>query len=43
MLWDWMTVPEFLDSLARIPKAVNVITYVPLTPLYAWVMGYGRG
>ena len=40
MLWDWVTFPEFLDSLARIPKAVNVITYVPLTPLYAWVMGY---
>ena len=40
MKWDWVTFPEFLDSLARIPKAVNVITYVPLTPLYAWVMGY---
>ena len=40
MLWDWVTFPEFLDSLARIPKGVNVISYVPLTPIYAWVMGY---
>ena len=40
MLWDWVTFPEFLDSIDRIPKGVNVLSYVPLTPLYAWVMGY---
>ena len=40
MLWDWTTFPEFLDSLDRMPKGVNVLSYVPLTPLYAWVMGY---
>ena len=40
MLWDWVTFPEFLDSIDRIPKGVNVISYLPLTPLYAWVMGY---
>ena len=40
MLWDWVTFPEFLDSIGRIPKAVNVISYVPLSPIYAWVMGY---
>ena len=40
MLWDWVTFPEFMDSLARIPKGVNCLTYVPLTPLYAWVMGW---
>ena len=39
MLWDWVTFPEFMDSLDRIPKGVNVFTYVPLTPLYVWVMG----
>ena len=39
MLWDWVTFPEFLDSIARIPKGVNVISYVPLTPLYIWIMG----
>ena len=40
MLWDWVTFPEFLDSTDRIPKGVNVMSYVPLTPIYAWVMGY---
>ena len=40
MLWDWVTFPEFLDSIDRIPKGVNVISYVPLAPTYAWVMGY---
>ena len=39
MLWDWETLPEFLDSLDRMPKGINVFTYVPLTPLYVWVMG----
>ena len=24
----------------RIPKGVNLIGYVPMTPIYAWVMGY---
>ena len=40
MLWDWVSFPDFLDSIDRIPKGVNVISYVPLTPIYAWVMGY---
>ena len=40
MLWDWVSFPEFLDTIDRIPKGVNVISYVPLTPIYAWVMGY---
>jgi N-acyl-D-amino-acid deacylase len=40
MLWDWTTFPEFLDSLERIPKGINVISYVPLTPLYGYVMGW---
>ena len=39
MLWDWETFPEFLDSLDRIPKGVNLFSYVPLSPLYIWVMG----
>ena len=39
MLWDWVTFPELLDSLDHIPKGVNVFTYVPLSPLYVWVMG----
>ena len=40
MIWDWVTFPEFMDTLARIPKGINCLTYVPLTPLYAWVMGW---
>ena len=39
MLWDWVTLPEFMDSLDRIPKGVNAMTYMPLTPLYVWTMG----
>ena len=40
MLWDWETYPEFLDSIERIPKGINVISYVPLTPVYGYVMGW---
>src|SRR5437762_4610624 len=39
MLWDWVTFPEFLDSLDRIPKGVNCLSYVPLAPLMIWTMG----
>ena len=40
MTWSWVTFPEFMDSLERIPKGINVLSYVPLTPLYSWVMGW---
>ena len=44
MSWDWVTFPEFLDRMQRrVPKGVNMISYVPLTPVYTWVMGVGRG
>ncbi len=39
MLWDWVTFPEWLDSLQRMPKGVNVISYVPVGPVMIWVMG----
>jgi len=39
MPWDWVTYPEFLTSLDRLPKGVNVLPYVPLGPLLVWVMG----
>lgn len=39
MLWDWVTFPEWLDTLQRIPKGVNVISYVPIGPVMIWVMG----
>jgi len=40
MTWDWETFPEFMDSLDRTPKGINVLSYVPLTPLYSYVMGW---
>ena len=39
LLWDWETFPQFLDSMDRIPKAVNLFSYFPLSPAYVWVMG----
>src|SRR6266852_5882279 len=39
MLWDWVTFPEWLDTLDRIPKGVNCLSYMPLAPLMIWVMG----
>jgi len=37
--WDWVSFPEFLDSLDRQPKGVNVVTYAPATPIIVWAMG----
>ncbi len=37
--WDWVSYPEFLDSIERVPKAVNVLPYVPVNPLLIWVLG----
>ena len=39
MPWDWETYPQFLDSLDRTPKGVNVLSYMPLNPLMSYVMG----
>ena len=39
MPWDWVTFPEFLDSVERAPKGVNVMAFVPLAPLYSYVAG----
>jgi len=39
MHWDWETIPEYLDSLERAPKGVNVIQYLPTTSLMVYVMG----
>ena len=39
MPWDWTTFPEFLDSLERAPKGLNMLSYVGLNPLMCWVMG----
>ena len=39
MPWDWETYPQFLDSLERTPKGLNVLSYVGLNPLMTYVMG----
>lgn len=39
MDWDWETFPEWLDSLERRPKGINVMSFVPLNPLMVYVMG----
>ncbi len=37
--WDWTTFPEFLDSVDRAPKAINLLPYVPVGPMLTWVLG----
>jgi N-acyl-D-aspartate/D-glutamate deacylase len=37
--WDWVTFPEFLDSMDRIPKGVNAVSFAPLSPIMVWAMG----
>lgn len=39
MPWDWVTFAEFLDSVDRAPKGVNIMSFVPLAPLYGYVVG----
>lgn len=39
MPWAWETFPEWLDNLERIPKGVNCVSYVPVSPLMIYVMG----
>lgn len=39
MRWDWVTFPEFLNSLDRHGLGVNAASLVPYSPLRAWVMG----
>lgn len=42
MPWDWVTFPEYIASVSRAPKAINVAVTVPLNPLMVWVMGMDR-
>ena len=39
MPWDWTSFPEFLDSIDRTPKGINLLPYVPVAPIMVWVMG----
>lgn len=40
--WDWVTFPEFIASVRRTRKSVNVAINVPINPLMIWVMGFER-
>ena len=37
--WDWESLPEWMDHLDRLPKGVNLLSYVPLNPLLVYVLG----
>jgi N-acyl-D-amino-acid deacylase len=37
--WDWVTFPEFMQTLRRIPKGVNVMSFLPLGAVLVWVLG----
>lgn len=39
MPWDWVTFPEYLDSVERTSKGVNVLSYMGIAPVMSWVMG----
>ena len=39
MPWDWVTFKEYLASVERTPKGVNIMSFVPLAPLYGYVIG----
>lgn len=37
--WDWESFPEWMESLKRVPKGVNMGCYLPLNALMVYVMG----
>ncbi len=39
MPFDWVTFREYLESVERTPKGVNVMSFVPLSPIYGYVVG----
>ena len=38
--WDWETFPEWIASIGRIKKGINLGAFLPLNSLMIWVMGY---
>ncbi len=40
--WDWVTFPEFLDRLDRLPKSINLRPFFPVGPMLVWVLGIER-
>ena len=37
--WEWETFPEYMDALARRPKALDIATQIPHSAVRAYVMG----
>ncbi|MBX9605497.1 MAG: amidohydrolase family protein [Gammaproteobacteria bacterium] len=37
--WEWESLPEWMDHLDKLPKGVNLLSYVPLNPLLVYVLG----
>jgi N-acyl-D-aspartate/D-glutamate deacylase len=37
--WDWETFPEWVEHMKRLPKGVNIASYMPLNSLMMFVMG----
>jgi N-acyl-D-amino-acid deacylase len=39
MRWDWVSQRDYLESLEKAGIGVNVATYIPQSPIRAWVLG----
>jgi len=39
LAWDWETFPEYLDAIARQPRAIDVTAMLPHSALRVYVMG----
>jgi len=37
--WDWETYPQFMNTLDRLPKGVNLLPSVPMNPVLGYVLG----
>lgn len=37
--WTWETFPEFMNAIEKTPKGVNILSYIPLSPVIAYAMG----
>lgn len=38
--WDWETFPQWIDHMKRLPKGINMASFLPLNSLMLYVMGY---